>query len=197
VANSNAMKYITFFHNSDEYREAFTHRDKGRPCFYWFSDSWFCHIGFRDYFYLFVKNPKTDSIKFETGWRDGGLNGLNDRYLSFLEKRDAIYNKTSSLKYAEPPILSSFSRIEPDIIAKYKESIDKFIIIKPQQYRGISLPLFKNKIPQRIDRIFDSDYMPNKFIAIEEILTVVPNIKDSYPFIGHKATLSKGKEMFR
>jgi hypothetical protein len=36
---------LLFFHNTDEYREEFTHRGDGRPCFYWFCDRFHTHIG--------------------------------------------------------------------------------------------------------------------------------------------------------
>ena len=173
-------KYITFFHNSDSYRKYFTHRDKDRHCFYWFSDSYFNHCGLYKYFCLFVKNPKDDNIEFISRHGDCSFDGLYRNYLEFLNEREEIYKKGKG-GYAEPSILASFSRIEPDIIAENNGKT--YIIIKPKDYKGEELKLFASRLPRDINDVFPADNRPVKFTEIKEVVDIVPNILNSYPFI--------------
>ncbi|NLH35660.1 MAG: hypothetical protein GX453_06520 [Lactococcus chungangensis] len=165
-----SKQYIAFFHNSDDYFEKFSSKDEKRPCFYWFSDSYFSHIGIYKYFYLFVKNPQKDNIEFNARAESDDFNGLYQSYLYFLKEREAV--RQNGKGYAEPSILVSFSNIEPDLIAEYKD--DKFIILKPYFLKNRELNLLGE------EKSFNKTV---PFIEIPEIVEAAPNIKNSLPFI--------------
>src|SRR3989304_4031624 len=121
-------QFLSFFHNSDEYFEEFTSKDKDRPTFYWFGDRVFNHlnppVNCYPYFCLFVKNPKEDNIEFRARHEDGlGFHSLYLGYLDYLKYRDDPSKIDTGGNYeaewAEPAILMSFSRIVPDLIGKW------------------------------------------------------------------------------
>jgi len=174
------MVYITFFHNSSEYREEFSSKEPSRPCFYWFGDSYHCHLGWNvrdDYFYLFVKNPKRDKIFFRSRSKDLGFNGLYSNFLEYRAERKKIYSGQE--KYTEPSILMSFSKIRPNIIAKYIKDAKEFEIIKPESYRGTKFS------------VNDENARLIPFNEIKEVVNIVPEIKNSYPFVAPEKKLNK------
>ncbi|MAF14033.1 MAG: hypothetical protein CMI53_04040 [Parcubacteria group bacterium] len=169
------MSYITFFHNSGEYREFFSSKENDRPCFYWFGDSYHCHLGWDnrdDYFYLFVKNPKEDKIPFRARYDELDFSGLYKNFLDYKIAREEIYKGQKF--YAEPSILMSFARVEPDIISKYLKESQEYEILKPGSHKGLKF------------KVSDEDGRLIPFNQIEVILDIVPQIKNSYPFIEPK-----------
>ena len=172
------MRYLFFFHNSDEYVLLFRAQGKPenkeklvRPTFYWFSDSYHSHIpNYRyKYFYLFVKNPRLENILFESG-RDGyDFHTMFAHYLEFLKERNkkGLYDKYTY----EPSILMSFSDIIPDLIARYDKATGYHTIDRPLTHQGVKF------------RLFDDNGIPRAFNAIEEIVSAVPHINNSLPFV--------------
>lgn len=155
---------LVFFHNSEEYREEFTSKEPDRPSFYWFSDKYFSHWpkNYRHkYFYLFVKNPKRDNIQLRA--RHDGLD-FNALWLAYLNYQQQLIK----YEHVEPPIIMSFSKIIPDLIAEYQEDTKQLVIIKPSAYKGQSL----NSIYERI-----------RFANIPLIREIVPGIVNSLPFV--------------
>ncbi len=184
--------YITFFHNSDYDYEAFpalfkpmqrreNRKKPTRPVFYWFSNSW--HSNFPNirnkYFYLFVKNPKLDNFKLRSRHSGLDFNGLYSFYEKYLEKRklldlEKLY-KDFKGGYYEPSILMSFSEVVPDLVVTFPNDKDtRGIILKPKKLEG-----------EKID-LLTKNYRPLNFIDIPEIVSAVPKIKRSYPFIQPK-----------
>lgn len=186
-------KYLTFFHNSDHQyddyfnRELFRPRlreenraEDLRPVFYWFSDSWHSTFpGSRDrFFYLFVKNPKESNIQLRSRHEGHDFHGLYSDYLVYLEERKTkdlskLYGQRDHNHYCEPSILMSFSDVTPDLMAKYDEEKDIYVILRPESHRFQTFDLF------------DENKVPIPFNKIKEIASVVPNINFSHPFIEH------------
>lgn len=187
--------YLTFFHNSDfNYEEVpslFKPRlrddnklENIRPAFYWFNDFW--HSNFPNwrnrYFYLFIKNPQLDGIEFRSRHPGSDFNGLYAHYVDYLKERDEkhlgyMYGPPNSGEggYYEPSILMSYDDIIPDLMVNFSEESDRCgLIIKPEIYKGTEICFFKE------------DYTPIKFIEIPKLVEMVPNIKNSLPFIKPK-----------
>ena len=184
-------KYLSFFHNSEEYLEEFTSKEQDRPCFYWFGDRYFNHvnpkIGF-DYFNLFVKNPKEDDIALRARHEEGlGFHSLYQSYLDYLKYRDDPSQIDTGGNYeaewAEPAILMSFSKIAPDLIAKWdSDNSETFTIIKPDKWKGLKVTAW------------DKERVPRRFIEIPEIVEIVPKIKQAFPII--EPEKRKGKYVY-
>lgn len=171
--------YLTFFHNSDNYIEEFSPQDDVRPSFYWFGDRYSHHMGttYRyKYFYLFVKNPKKDGIRFRERYEGLGFNGLYSRYLKYKEGRDQNLLKGSyNWSSPETAILLSFSKITPDLILEFEdESSNNAVVVKPEGYKGLKITLF------------DNNNMPIQFTDIPEIPQILPKITHSLPFVEPK-----------
>jgi hypothetical protein len=155
---------LTFFHNTDEYREEFTSQDPRRPCFYWFSDRYFHFPRYNcKYFYLFVKTPKVDNIELRA--RHDGLD-FNALYQWYIGYRSVLENK--GVQYAEPAILMSFSKMVPDLTIEFTGSPIREGIIKQT---GKSV------------KIFDDEGNAIPFNQIPEILEALPQIKESIPMV--------------
>lgn len=182
------IKYITFFHNSDEYRDFFSHNFLKRPTFYWYSDSFHSHTGCIEkekYFYLFVKDPIADGIALRS--RNEGLdfNGLHSHYNDF--KKECLKNpKNGEYFYKEPSILMSFSTFEPDLIAEYDNNDNTYCIIKPIQQKGQKFKLYDDKFKEKY---VIGEGVP--FIDIPEIITAVPKILEALPNIEPRKSLGK------
>ncbi len=168
--------YITFFHHSEEYREEFTHKDPIRPCFYWFSDRFHSHCGQYPYFYLFVKNPITSNIAMRV--RSGENLDFHDLYTHFLDYRDVGIPKVAKgdIQYAEPPIIMSFSKIVPDLIAKYHEDTDDYEIIKP-----VACSTIRFRFNESSSK-FQSSALGIPFTKISELTHALSVLKVSLPF---------------
>lgn len=166
-------QYISFFHNSDEYREEFTHKDLKRPCFYWFSDRFHSHIGIDSYFYLFVKNPTIDNISMRA--RSGNDLDFNDLFSHFLYYKNNGVPKLESgeLRYAEPPIIMSFDKITPDLIAKYNRDAKEYEVIKPTSHTNVKFKLWGDK---------QISTLATPFTEIPELANILPMLKKSLPF---------------
>lgn len=198
-------KNIVFFHNSDRHwkkdkslfkprlRDGNLKKDT-RPVFYWFSDIWFSHWPrTRDkYFYLFVKNPKKNEIELRSRSGSFDFDALLSEYVEYLQERkqkdliDLHFNpdpKPPYKGYHEPPILMSFSEVVPDLVVHFSNERDKCgEIISSEPHKGRSICLF------------DKTGFPIKFTDIEEVVDIVPRIKNSYPFIQPRK--SKGKFVY-
>jgi len=182
--------YITFFHNSQynyfqvpslfqpKLREDNKLKNL-RPAFYWFNDRWHSHLPkYREkYFYLFVKNPREDNIRFRSRHIEPDFNGLYAHYAEYLKERSQknlsdLFKNGNHKEYCEPSILMSFSDIEPDLVLSIKHYTDRCgRVVKPKEYQGMRVCLF------------DKEFFPIKFINIPEIVKIIPKIKESYPFL--------------
>lgn len=175
-----AIEYISFFHNSDEYREVFSDREMNRPTFYWYSDSFHSHVGYKEkdkYFYLFVKNPRADGITLRSRHEELDFNALHSHYVWF--KKECLNNpRNGEYFYREPSILMSFSTLIPDLIARYDEDSNEYYIIKPIEQKGVRFKLYDDKFKKEY---VIGDGIP--FIKIPEIITVVPKILEALPNI--------------
>lgn len=180
--------YLTFFHNSDNYIEEFSPKDNVRPSFYWFGDRYFHHMGITyryKYFYLFLKNPKKDGIRFRERYEGLGFNSLYSHYLKYKKERDqnfqnGIYNWLSP----EPAILMSFSKITPDLILEFEdERPNSAVVVKPEVYKNLRITLF------------DNNNMPIQFTDIPEIVQILPKITHSFPFVEPKQ--DKGEYIYK
>ena len=187
---------LTFFHNSDEYREEFTSQDNNRPSFYWFNDRYHNHLSLDSrcwkYFYLFVKDSSKDSIAFRSRHEDYGFHSLYEHYQDYLKERANLYTKGifNSIAY-EPSILMSFSKIIPDLILEFPYENEPYgIILKPKKYVGKKVYLFDSS-----KSILSKNQMPISFIDIPEIVEIVPDIINSHPFI--KPERLNGKYIYK
>ncbi len=165
-------KYLTFFHNSDNYILLFRAQGKPenkdslvRPSFFWFNDSWFTHNvgGMEKYFYLFVQNPKEKDISFRSRHEGSGFHGLYSHYVDYLKERDVLY--------VEPSILVSFSDIIPDIIAEYNKATGYHIIDRPLTHQGVKF------------KLLDDNGAPRTFTEIPEIVSILPKVNNALPFV--------------
>ncbi len=166
-------EFITFFHTSPHHIQLFFPQHIKRPIFYWFGDCYHDLFGKdhrAEYFYLFVKNPKKDNIAFRSRTEEMGFDGLYKQYLNYRREREEIYQKGAT-KYTEPAILMSFSKIIPDLALKYDQKEKTYIVIAPIEYEGTKINLH------------DEKGRPKNFLDIPEILKIIPNIKNSHPFI--------------
>lgn len=155
-------KFITFFHTSPHYIQLFFPQHLKRPLFYWFGDCYHDMIGGdnrEDYFYLFVKNPREDNISFRSRTEEMGFDGIYRHYLEYQKNR------------VEPAILMSFSKIIPDLALKYDQKYKAYAVITPIEHKGTKI------------NFHDENGKPKNFLEIPEILAIVPNIKNSHPFI--------------
>ena len=85
----------------------------------------------------------------------------------------------------------SFSKIKPDIIIKYDFNTKESFIIYPKEYakkiflfEEVDIPIYLGKIE-----------IGRKFTDIKEIVSIVPKIKKSYPFI--KPQIKNDKYYYR
>jgi len=158
-------KYITFFHTSPHHIQLFFPQHIKRPIFYWFGDCYHDLFGKdhrAEYFYLFVKNPNKDNIAFRSRSEEMGFDGLYKHYLEYQKHR------------IEPAILMSFSKIIPDLALKYDQKKKTYRVIAPIKYKGTKINLH------------DEKGRPKNFLEIPEVLEIVPDIKNSHPFIDAK-----------
>jgi len=163
--------HITFIHNSDELRSVFSHKDEGRPCFYWFTDRYHSHTGFKlkdKFFYLFVKNPISDAISFRPrNNEDRSFHALYEDFLFYM-------HNTEYEGYLEPPILMSFSTIFPDLIARYLQDLNEYEIIEPISHRGERFRLF--------DDMYKEVWAKGiPFVEIPLLNEVIPTLQNSIP----------------
>ena len=184
--------YLTFFHISDYNWEETPAlfdpmlRDDNKikpssPTFYWFNDRYHNHMAWvSTYLYLFIKNPKQDQIRFRTKHNGGDFNGICvDLYEKHFVERVGKnlgnwYKKDGKSGYGccEPGIMTSFSKVEPDLVIKFSGTHERFgVVVKPDSHKGITVCLF------------DSKHAPIKFTDIPEIVDIVPKINYSYPFL--------------
>jgi hypothetical protein len=169
-------KYITFFHTSPHHIQLFFPKNIKRPLFYWFGNCYFSLFGAGDrqeYFYLFVKNPQEDDIAFRARNDEQGFDGLYRNYLDYLKEQKKMYAK-GTLKYNEPAILMSFSKIIPNLTLKYDKKDKTYTVITPIEYKGTKINLH------------DENDIPLNFLEIPEIIEILPNINNSHPFIDAK-----------
>ena len=177
---ANYPQYITFFHHSDKYIEVFdpcdpkveARRGYNRPMFYWFYDKYYHYWGddYKDkYFYIFVKKPSKDVIFFEY-LRRGRYPDFHKLWLQYLKRKEE--EKTGCFT-AEPPILISFSVIEPDLIAEYDKERDMYFVLKPSR---------RDKSEKVYLSFHDRDKKPVSFLDIGALVDLLPQIKYSVPF---------------
>lgn len=183
--------YLTFFHNSEHcyedrpslFKPMLREENKGddemfkRPVFYWFNDSWHSNMpeSREKYLYFFVKNPKKENISLRNRCGSGDFDSLYQNYVSFkneLLSRNLLDIYKNGNGYIEPPILMSFSDIEPDLVLMFANGKDRQgVVVKPEQYKGTVITFF------------DDNFVPIPFINIPEIVEIVPKIKQSFPFV--------------
>ncbi len=116
------MKELLLFHHTNHLVPYLTHNNlsKGRPSFYWYSDRFHDHISddkpVYKYMYFFFVNPKRDIVQLRSRTGDMDFNDLHNYYVDY---KTALQDP--EIKYAEPGIVMSFSKMVPDIILEHKE----------------------------------------------------------------------------
>lgn len=118
--------------------------------------------------------------------RHGDNFDFNDLYSIFLDyKKDGVSKmQNGELKYAEPPILMSFDKVIPDLIAKYHEDTNEYEVVKPTAHLG------------RRFKLYDDTYkhiwaLEIPFTEVPELVDLLPTLKESLPFQGAEYIDSK------
>lgn len=183
--------YITFFHNSkynhEEVPSLFNPllrevNKVGRviPTFYWVNDSWFSNFPMirEKYLYIFVKSLVDEDIDFTMrGDSKGNMDSLPMHHKNYVQNRkrmnlSRLFRDGNYKGYCEPPILTSFSKIEPDAVIEFSNKRDKCgIIFKPETCRGTEV------------EFFDRGFKPVRFVDIPELVDALPNMTKSFPFV--------------
>lgn len=170
----NDTQDICFIHHSDHYKEYPVSQSENDLVFYWFTDRYFDQItsgkfSAYKYLYFFMKNFYEDKIKLHFRG-DGGLGEACRRYLEFKKWAEIRVNNIKNKSfYTEPPMLYSYRRIDPDLIAEYNEDEKDFFVIFPDKYKGIKLGLYS---PNGYSKNFLNTKLPDLF----------PNISKAIPF---------------
>ncbi len=180
-----SAELITFFHNSDELRSEFSHKDSNRPCFYWFADRFHSHTGYlkKDkYFYMFVKDPIKESITLiPRNNEDHSFHALYNDFLFFK-------HNTDYQEYLEPPILMSYDRIVPDLIAEYSEETNEYKIVKPDIFKHMRFKLYDDSYKHQWAK-------GPKFTDIQVLNKSLPLLANSLPLTDPK--IRNGKYIFK
>ena len=162
---------LTFFHNSESYTEKFSVDSEPykKATYYWVNTHYHHYLPSHEkYFYLFIKKPKTDGIKFYIRQTGESFTDLITQYKQYLEN-------LIKYPYCDSPILMSKDSITPDLIAEAVDFIPNkcrvWKIIKPEEFKGLHIELF------------DADNKPIDFDKIPEIKHMFPNISKSVPFV--------------
>ena len=162
---------LTFFHNSESYIEKFsTDSEPHKQATYYWVSTHYTHFQpwHSKYFYLFIKKPKAEVIRFyirQTGEKYSDLIIRYKQYLQTVIKRPNC----------DSPILMSKDDIVPDLIAEAVDAVpDKcriYKIIKPIEFKG------------QLVELFDTKNKPIDFDKIPALKHIFPQISESIPFV--------------
>lgn len=169
---------IAYFHDSIEYRTEFSSRDPLRPTFYWFSDRFHDHYGYgidNTYFYLFVKDPISSNISMRA--RGGTQHDFHDLYADFVLYKNEQVPKLDrgELEYAEPPILMSFDRMTPELIAVYHKNTNEYEILYPEASAKTRFRLYDVQSGSKWP-------VGTQFTDVPELTAAVPELCNALPF---------------
>lgn len=184
------MKELLLIHHSDTLFDTLKPPTNNRPLFYWYTDRLCSHEGTAKYLYIFLINPKRDSVQLRAR-RNGtdDFNGLHKDFLHYKAFLDGNHDATcwcisKDLKFAESGIAMSFSEMKPSAVLmsrQYGSNKEEWL---QTQYEIIS-PM--KPFSKRVIKLVEEPYeVPGEeegipFAEIPELVEVLPNLLNSYP----------------
>ena len=163
--------HLTFFHNSVSLIETFSldSEPHKQATYYWVNTHYIHYQPWHErYFYLFIKRPKTEGIKFFIRQTGEKYSDLIIRYKQYLE---TVLKRPN----CDSPILMSKESIVPDLIAEAIDAVpDKcrvWKVIKPAKFEELRIELF------------DADNKAIDFDKIPVLKQMFPHISETIPFV--------------
>lgn len=163
-------KNILLFHHSDRPRSWSDDFQTNQQCFCWFSDRFheLSYIG-SQYIYFFLVNPRRDNIRLVSRPFWGGFHGL---YSGYLHRRETFENEPTFDRWnTEPPFISTYSKLIPNLGAKFNEKTEEYTILFPQEHAGKKF------------RLFDQYRHRQPFNTIPMLTEALPGLIDAYPYV--------------